>query len=71
MLKMGLPCLELSLSLGIVEWAGVCRNGCALGFCVRLNVFGFPQLNEFLEEKIELMECALSLMDLTWGSWIR
>lgn len=27
-----------------------------MGSCVCLNVFGFPQLNEFLEEKIELME---------------
>lgn len=24
-----------------------------------LNVFGFPQLNEFLEEKIELMEMSV------------
>lgn len=27
-----------------------------MGSCVCLNVFGFPQLNEFLEETIELME---------------
>lgn len=36
-----------------------------------LNVFGFPQLNEFLEEKIELIEMCFSLMGLTQELWIR